>query len=281
MIGMLACLVALAATDDSPLVQGPGAIVLRDFELELTARSEPLTDTTYRFEELYPLLGGFAPGTERASYRADAFRPFLPKSAELEVGSVWRIDAKDALPFLRQFHRGATDALHHDLGGGTAAPGGWACLRALDAEHAELLFRVHAEFVLAGDGAPERSTFLTPAQFRGRMAIERASGKVVGFELALPDAPANVDMNVATEHGVLADIGRIPRLELAGGSFPGFASDARQIEVDEAEARLARQFYPFAQVDWLDLAAARAASRASGKPLHVIALFGSLADESC
>jgi len=282
MLAKHALLLLLAALAQDPPATAPAdGLGLRDSRLELLASSEPLTGTTYQFEHEFPLLGGFAPATARASYGADAFRPFLPPERAPEVGQVWRLDATDALPFLRQIHPGATAALHHDLGAGTAAPGAWACLRALDAQHAEVLFRVHAEFLLEGDGAPERSTWLTPAQFRGRMAIDRARGTVVGFELSLPDAPANVDMNVATAQGVLADIGRIPRLEVEGGSFPTFAPDASQVDDSEAEALLARKFYPFAEVEWLDLPAARAASLATGKPLHVVALFGSLTDESC
>ena len=102
------------------------------------------------------------------------------------------------------------------------------------------------------------------------------------IELAVPRSRANVDLNVHEPRlGTICDIGCVPRLELTGGTFPQPAKGDLQISEREAERLLERRFYPFAELAWLDLPAARAASVASGKPLHVIALFGSLIDESC
>lgn len=256
---------------------------LSEFSLELRASWEPLVDTVYGFEHKYPQLRALAPAAERASYGAERFRPFLP-AALVAVGDSWRVEAAAALPFLRQLHPGATHELHHDFGQGLAAHGAWACLRSLDETHAEVLLRVHAEFRHQGDGKGEPSWWLTPAQFRGRMVIDRRSGQVVAFELRVPEQSANVDVNVSAGEGFIADIGRIPRMELSGGAFPAPAAPAATgtcISEREAEDILARRFYPFAEIEWLDLPAARAESRASGKPLHVLALFGSLTDESC
>ena len=83
-----------------------------------------------------------------------------------------------------------------------------------------------------------------------------------------------------TDQPVSCDIGRIPRLELSGGTFPDLVG-AATIGEPEADRLLARQFYPCAEIEWLELRAACAESRRTGKPLHVIALFGSLLDESC
>jgi hypothetical protein len=113
------------------------------------------------------------------------------------------------------------------------------------------------------------------------MVVDRRSGEVVAFEWKVPEQSANVDVNVADGGGILADIGRTPEMELAGGTFPAFATDARQISEYEVDDALARAFYPFAEIEWLGLEEARAESRETGKPLHVIALFGSLLDESC
>jgi hypothetical protein len=260
--------------------QGPAALLeLAPCTLELDAHWERLTDTKYRFEER-ALVRDLAPATARATYDESAFRPFLPP-ADATVGSHWRVDAEAALPFLRQLHAGARVTLHHDGGSGIAAPGAWACLRALDARHAEIVVRVHGELLIAGDGERETSSWFTPASFRGRLAIDRASGKVVAFQLAVPPSRANVDLNLVADRGVVCDIGSVPRLELAGGTFPDPATGAACITAQQADRILERAFYPFAAIEWLDLAAARAVSRATGRPLHVVALFGSLTDESC
>ena len=103
------------------------------------------------------------------------------------------------------------------------------------------------------------------------------------FELALPDQSANVDINMAMPGGLSADIGRIPRMELRGAteSAEEVVGFTEQIPIVEARTRLRREFYPFARVEWLELGEALQAARAQEKPLHVIALFGSLDDESC
>lgn len=253
-----------------------------EFSLELEAAWEQLTDTVYKFEKTYPLVQAFEPAMERAEYGADQFRPFLP-DGPVEVGEVWQIDARDALPFLKQFHPGATERMHHGRGSGVAAPGAWACLRALGPTHAEVVLRVHADFQLEASDEPNGSSWMTPAQFAGRMLIDRRRNVVTGFELALPDQRANVDLNIASDFGVSADIGRIPRMELKGGvPFPATqVAFAAEVGLEQARSELERRFYPFARLDWLDLEQALARSRETGKPMHIVALFGSLADESC
>ena len=273
LLSLLAGTCGLAAQDAGD------RLTLREFALELTANWEPLTDTVYKFEQRYPLVRDLAPAKASARYTAEQFRPFLP-AAPVAVGETWRIDPAAALPFLRQFHAGATTELHHDHGMGIGAHGGWACLRLASAEYAEVYFRVHADFLLQGDG-DAKSSWFTPGQFRGRMVIDRKRGQLVAFTLDVPAASANVDVNIAEDDGVSCDIGRIPRMELAGGTMPTFPAGTAQISEQDAAQLLARAFYPFAAIPWLDLAAARAESLATGKPLHVIALFGSLLDESC
>ena len=251
---------------------------LEPFELVLQAHWETLTDTTYHFEKAYALVRDLAPAAKQASYGACYFEPLLPPDV-VEVGALWRVDAAAVLPFLRQLHRGATVALHYDRGFGIGAPGAWACLTALSADHAEIALRVHADFLIEGDGETASSWF-TPAQFRGRLAIDRRSGRVVAFQLMVPPSRANVDLNIHTEGGTICDIGSIPRLELTSGAFPELPADARRLE-GSVDRILERAFYPFATINWLDLAEARKQSLATGKPLHVVIMFGSLTDESC
>lgn len=248
--------------------------------LELRATWQPLTDTVYGFEKKFALVRELAPAAERAAYGVERFRALLP-AQPVAVGDTWRIDVEDVLPFLRQFHAGATADLHHDGGSGVSAPGAWACLRLCDADFAELRFRVHADFLIAGDGSRGKSSWFTPAQFRGRLLIDRRRAAVAAFELAVPQQSANVDVNIADGGGVICDIGRVPAMALSGGDWPALPAAAPQLGEVEVDELLAKKFYPLAAIDWLDLPAARAASLATGKPLHVVALFGSLLDESC
>lgn len=247
--------------------------------LELTAHWGPLTDTKYGFEQ-QPLIKSLAVATPRASYTTAQFAPFLP-SGPVAVGSSWKVEAAAVLPFLRQLHPGATVNLHHDQGTGISAHGAWACLRVLDASCAEIVLRVHADFCIDGDGDVERSSWFTPAFFRGRLWIDRQKGTVEAFELGVPASRANVDVNIATESHTIADIGSVQRLQLVSGAIPEPPASAQQIGETEADQLLERRFYPFAALDWLPLPQARARALATGKPMHVIALFGTLTDESC
>lgn len=264
---------AASAQEEAEELQLPA-----DFTLEMEAAWEPLTDTVYKFEQQFELVKNLAPAAERRSYAASDFRPLLPPGP-VKPGDVWPVDPRDVLVFLRQLHPGATERLHHGPAGITA-PGGWACLRALHPTQAEILLRVHAEFVIDGDGEIG-SSYLTPAQFEGRMVIDRERGVVSAFQLAVPDQSANVDFNIHEDDGVTCDIGRFPRMEVRGGTFEEAPEGGRQIPLEEARDALANRFYPFADVGWMELPDALEESRSTGKPLHVIALFGSLTDESC
>ena len=282
---LLHCLAALTLARGNPAQEHdpqPTRLALSAGTIELQATWERLTDTVYNFEKRHPLVAELKPAVPRATYDASTLRPLLPPEP-VTVGDVWRVDVADVLPLLHQLHPGAQKEMHHDGGFGVSADGGWACLRALGPRYAEVRLRVHADILLEGDGARGKSSWFTPAQFAGRMVIDRRSNELVAFELGVPNQSANVDVNIATGTGISADIGRIPRMDLAGGKVPegAFAADTHQIPPAEAANLLARKFYPLAEIEWLDLVAARARSRATGKPLHVVALFGSLLDESC
>lgn len=240
--------------------------------IELNAFWEPLTDAVYQFDQK-PLIRDLVVAEKQKSWRSSDFQVFMPKQP-VAIGDSWTVDPNLVLPFLKQFHPGANADLHH---GAVSAPGGWACLSALDNRFAEIRFRVHAEFVLDGDGSFPNSSWYTPAQFQGKITVDCNSNSVVGFQMGVPDQSANVDLNLPTG----ADIGRVPRMELIGGTFPEFDGKNRGITDDEVCSLLAKKFYQFAEVNWLSLPEARRQSLQTGKPLHVIALFGSLDDESC
>jgi hypothetical protein len=82
-------------------------------------------------------------------------------------------------------------------------------LRALDAKHAEIRLRVHADIFLDGNGERGSSSWFTPAQFAGHMLIDREQECVVGFQRRVPDQGANVDLNVSNGESITVDIGRV------------------------------------------------------------------------
>ncbi len=269
--------VALTVSAAALAAQAP-TIELRvdDGKLELAASWSPLTDTVYKVEQRETWLRELTPASARVSYGAEQFRALMPQRA-VAVGDIWQIDVEALLPFLRQLHPGATGDLHH----GVSAPGAYACLRAFDEGHAEITIRAHVDFMLRGDGQPGATAWFTPAQFAGSLTLDRSHGVVRAFSLAVPDQRANVDVNLPSGDHYIADIGRVPKMEVRGGGGHEFAASAQQIAATDAAQRLLRAFYPVAQVDWLDLAVALRTSRETGKPMHVVVLFGSLLDESC
>ena len=270
--GLMALLSLACFSQQTALGQTWKAGQLDDTTIELEAYWEPMTDAVYAFDEK-PLIRELKVAEGRKTRRSSDFQPLVPVK-DVETGDAWKVDPVQVVPILKQFHAGARAELHH---GAVSAPGGWACLSALSDKFAEISFRIHAEFMLEGDGDFRTSSWFTPAQFKGRLVIERTSNKVVAFRIGVPSQSANVDINLP----VGADIGRIPRIELVGGMFPDFPQGTRRLSDKESRKLLARKFYPFAEVDWLSLADARMQSLETGKPLHVIALFGSLDDESC
>ena len=110
----------------------------------LTASWEPGTDTWLKLPRYATASGEpFALKPARASqvYHPSAFNVFLPPRTENVIGDAWSFDARRMLPFLRQFHPGATISL-------SGQQGAYACLRAVSPEYYEIVFQFHADFNL-------------------------------------------------------------------------------------------------------------------------------------
>lgn len=228
-----------------------------------------IADSTYKLHQSKECAAFYdlKPAAASRSYNVDEMRGLLSKEP-VAVGDVWKIGDEELLRFLKQFHPSATTSLHHM----TNAGGGYACLRAVSPEFAEIVFRLHAEFVL-----DPGKVYFTPAQFAGRMVIDRRKREVAEFELAVPDRNTNVDINC----NQYADIVYVPRMRLNGGSSPANIKWAESIEDREARSRLAAKFYKFATIQWTPFEEALARAKTEKKPLHVVVLFGTLDDESC
>ena len=98
----------------------------------------------------YISLLGLKPASVTQEYTNKDFHIFIPtqivdkqkKVREVAVGEVWKIDANGLLPFLRQFHPGATVSL-------SGKRGAYAVLKSATDTHLEILFRFHADFNLS------------------------------------------------------------------------------------------------------------------------------------
>ena len=189
------------------------------------------------------------------------------------MGECWQIEEADVLELLKQLHPNPSLDLHINNGD---SYGLWACLRAYNNEFAEILFRIHAEFVL-------ENGWFTPSQFTGHLVIDRNREKVVSFKVYVPEATLNFDAGwKAPAHpGGAAEIGFCPQIELCAGTKPTDIEFAVSITQEEAERALSLHFYKFQQINWVSLEEALEMAPAQQKPLHVISVDGPLFDEAC
>ena len=212
----------------------------------------------------------FNPGPAQPlkDYKTSDFQVFLPPSTA-NVGEVWDLDLDRILPFLRQFHPSATMDVEY---GGNGAK---ACLRALSPEYADIVFRIHARFILnASIGA-----YFRPAQFAGHLRINRNSGTIRQWTLSLPSRNSNVDMGAFGTH----DIGFVPRMELRSLSEtqPGSIDWGTAITKEEADKKFQEALYKFTEIEWTPIEEAVQLAKASNRPIHAVLLLGVLDDESC
>ncbi len=202
------------------------------------------------------------------NYSTTDFQVFLPPSTA-NVGDVWDLEPEAILPFLQQFHPGATMNLGY---GGNKAK---ACLRAISSEYADIVFRIHARFILdTSIGA-----YLRPAQFAGHLVINRKSGTIYQWTLSLPPRNSNVDMGAFRSF----DIGFVPCMELCSLSETQPESIAWEtaITAEEVGKKFESALYKFTEIEWTPIEDAVERAKASNRPIHALLLFGVLDDESC
>ncbi|MDE0682287.1 MAG: hypothetical protein OXI63_05175, partial [Candidatus Poribacteria bacterium] len=179
--------------------------------------------------------------------------------------------AEGALTLLRQLHPNPRLKLTIDSGD---SRGLWACLRADNGELAEIMFRIHAEFIM------ERGKF-TPSQFAGHLVIDRRQEKIVSFKMYVPPTTLNFDAGWTRDEGTAAEIGFCPKMELCAGTQLHDVEFTASITEEEAERALSSRFYKFQKINWVSLAEALEMAPAQQKPIHVISIDGPLFDEAC
>ena len=226
--------------------------------------SEPV-DMTW---EQWSVLFNPGPAHPVKNYSTTDFQVFLPPSI-VKVGDVWNLDPDRILPFLRQFHRSATMNLRHGQNGAKA------CLRAISPEYADIVFRIHARFILdATIGA-----YFRPAQFAGHLTVNRNSGTIYQWTLSLPPRNSNVDIGAFRT----ADIGFVPRMELHSlpETQPKLIDWEAAITAEEAGQKFQNALYKFTEIAWTPVEDAVERAKALNRPIHAVLLFGVLDDESC
>ena len=245
-----------------------------DAEVSVKGFIAPIEYTQYNFHVEWDELANFRVAEPEKQYPASVFQSFLP-SEPVSVGECWQIEEEGALTLLRQLHPNPSLDLHINNGD---SYGLWACLRAYNDEFAEILFRIHAEFVM-------ENGWFTPSQFAGHLIIDRFQETVVSFKMRVPETTLNFDAGwKAPAHpGGAAEIGFCPRVELytETSSVPQDTTFTASVTETVARHALILRFYKAQQINWVSFEEALEIAPTQQKPIHAISIDGPLADEAC
>lgn len=241
-----------------------------DAEVNVKGFIAPIEYTQYNFHVEWDELANLQVAEPEKQYPASVFQAFLPPEP-VSVGECWEIQEEGVLTFLKQLHPNPRLKLTIDSGD---SRGLWACLRADNDELVEIMFRIHAEFIM------ERGKF-TPSQFTGHLLIDRCQEKIVSFKMDVPPTTLNFDAGWTRDEGTAAEIGFCPKMELSAGTQPHDVEFTASITEEEAERALSSCFYKFQKINWVSLEEALEMAPAQGKPIHVISVDGPLFDEGC
>ena len=230
----------------------------------------PIEYTQYGFHVEWDELANLRVAEPKKRYPALVFHAFLPPTA-VSVGDIWKIEEEGALELLRQLYPKPNLDIIMNSGD---SRGLWACLRAYNDKFAEIVFRIHAEFILE-DGR------FTPSQFAGHLVIDRIKEKVASFKMYVPEGVLNFDVGRNSTRTI--DVGFCPQIELRAGTQDVLQNNefVESVTQEEAERKLILRFYKSQQINWVSLEEALVMAPAQGKPVHAISIDGPLADEAC
>ena len=239
-------------------------------EVSLKGFIAPVEYTQYNFHVEWDALANLRVAEPEKRHPASVFRAFLPDKA-VAAGDLWQVKEEGALTLLRQLN--PNPRFNLDVNNGDSY-GLWACLRAYNDALAEIVFRIHAEFVL-NDGR------FTPSQFKGHLVIDRISKKVASFKMYVPEGIVNFDVGRDSTRTI--DIGFCPQIELHTETQTVLSDTdvVESITQEEAERKMILRFYKSQQINWVSLEEALEMMQAQQKPVHAISIDGPLADESC
>ena len=230
----------------------------------------PIEYTQYNFHVKWDELANLRVAEPEKRYPASVFHAFLPDQP-VSIGELWQVGEEGVLALLKQLHPNPRFDLRTNAGD---SRGLWACLRAYNNEFAEIVFRIHAEFVL-NDGR------FTPSQFAGHLVIDRISEKIAAFKMYVPEGIINFDVGRNSTRTI--DIGFCPQMELRTETQEVVSDIAftESITQEAAERKLILRFYESQRINWVSLEEALEMMLAQQKPVHAISIDGPLADEAC
>jgi len=261
-----------------------GKVVPFEYPLQMLDPLRPRYSTrksSFPLEDYQPFSELRVAETAR-EYSASEFSVFMPADSELStVGSMWAIDLEGVVRFLTQFHPAVS--IHLDATGRVPGPnGGFGILRAVSSTHAEIWIRMHAEFEPQAPAGIE--LFFTPAHFSGELLVNRATGHVERFRLAIPGTRAlNATLTVKLPTEALIDLIHVNRMELLGvqDSAPQSVEWSEELSSAETELQLKQAFFDVAEIDWVPPQSALSLAQEQNKTVFAVVLWGSLDDQSC
>jgi hypothetical protein len=237
---------------------------------------------------LYAWFTQLQPAQPQQRYTERDFSSFLPASVG-DVGQLWSLDLDKMAEILKQFH--PHPLMHLVASGRRAGPdGAFAILRAVSPSYLDIVFRIHAELYLTPSDGPYKDVdaWYSPAYFSGRVLVNKNTGTVDHFRLALPnDKILNVHLTVdAGRRGYTSavhDIVRVERMELIGGDaeLANRISWQKALSPDEANARLAKVFYKWLEIDWTPFDQVLTQARSRNRPIFALVSWGATDDQSC
>jgi len=262
-------------------------------ELEVTAHCTKIGEgrdklQTHVSPEVYAWFTQLEPARPHQTYTERDFSAFLPPTVG-DVRQLWSLDLDKMSEILKQFH--PHPLMHLVASGRRAGPdGAFAILRALSPRYLDIVFRIHAEFYLTpSEGRfKEVDAWYSPAYFSGRVLVNKNTGTVDHFRLALPtDKMLNVHLTVdGSRIGFLAqphDVVRVERMELIGGDseLANHISWQKALSPSEADARLAKVFYKSLEIDWTPFDRVLTQARSRNLPIFAVVSWGAIDDQSC
>ena len=294
--------------------------IMVDFEsIRLETMIKFKDQTKYYFGSPEKILPGLirwkTANKDLQSYGAGNFKFFLPPDPNYPIGDTYNLieglpmstpgmhmyryhplqpSPREAFLFalLSQFHPNVF--LQNRFG----PRGSMAIVRARNGRYLDIMMRVHAEYQLNDE--PNRQFWFTPAQYTGRLIIDKEAQHVEFFELYLPtNQQLNIDMEWITGDSTNeVDIGFVPEMRLhslhpsvllnnsqvdmSAGSYNFSAIKwDEEISVDKALVLLGQGFYPFKKIPYLYFTNAMDLARQQEKLVHFILLWGALDDQSC
>jgi len=262
-------------------------------KLALTAHWDKVANGNYVSEMMPPAMCAYIltlePEIPQQEYSQADFSAFLPQEVVL-AGQSWTLDPSQVVTFLKQFR--STASMQLVAQGRRFGPdGAFAVMRGVSSTHLDIAFRVHAEFDITPTiwnepfPGPDQ-VWYTPSYFSGQMIVNRESGTVEYFRMALAtEATLNVHITASHTQRTMDshDIVRVDRMELVGGDVEAGSETvwSDEISAQAAHQQLKRAFYKFAEINWLPFEQVKAAARENNQPIFAMVLWGNLDDQSC